>query len=95
MTCSTPPATAQRNYVLRLIKQLLAWETSISHGSSPPFPMDELNSRLILCDRLLTAPLQDLATLGFPTPLPSAATILRMTLTGLERRAGLTPTPES
>lgn len=86
MMSMTPLEKAQRNYVLRLVRGLLAWETSISRGGSLPFPETEISSRLILMDRLLTATAADLATLGLPNPLPSPGELLQQTIRGLERR---------
>jgi hypothetical protein len=88
MISSTPPGLAHRNYVLRLINELLAWETKISSGDlpKPTTDPDELSSRLMLIDRLLTAPVADLATLGIPTPLPRPAELIDRTLMMLEAR---------
>lgn len=86
MTSTTALEKAQRRYVLQLVKGLLAWETSISHGGSLPFPEIEISSRLILMDRLLTATAADLATLGLPNPLPTPGELLQQTIRGLERR---------
>lgn len=91
MTCSTPPGKAQRSYVLRLLNGLLAWETTVSRGRLPRIcrDSDEFSSRLMLIERLMSDTPADLARLGFPNPLPSAATMLRQTITELEGRAGL------
>jgi hypothetical protein len=83
MTTSRKPS---QTYLLKLVKELLALETSISHGTCR-FSSEELAGRLLLVDRLLTAPLEDLATLGMPVPLPTAAAIIRTTLTALQARA--------
>lgn len=90
MTSSIAPVSAHRNYVLRLINELLAWETKVSCGTlpGPTRTLDELGSRLMLVDRLLTAPMRDLATLGIPTPLPTPEQLIDRTLRVLEARRG-------
>ena len=76
--------------MLRLINELLAWETKISCGilPGPTTDPDELSSRLMLIDRLLTAPLADLAHFGVPTPLPTPEQLIDRTLMMLEARRG-------
>jgi hypothetical protein len=75
----------QRLYVLRLVKELLALEGLISRGKCR-YSTPELCSRLMLMDRLLTAPLRDLGSLGLPTPLPTPGDLIRSSIATMEER---------